>query len=96
MILRGIEIKMVNTFLDLYDLFFNVIAGTGNIAILMSLLIIFLLFIMAYFRFPNSVTFPILMVFALMMSAFFPITLGIVFLIIGMLSAWTFGRIIKV
>lgn len=76
---------MTNNFLDWQELFVNDISGGEGIFIALSFILIMIM--AAKFRFPNSVTFMILAVYAIIMAAFFevlkPITLFLIAIFIS-------------
>lgn len=83
------------TFLDLEDVFVNEIAGSPTLFLILGFIV--LVFFAARFRFPNSVTIMMMVLFALVMSPFagFSIVLPITLFIVGTFIAWSYTRALK-
>lgn len=86
---------MVNTatYLDLYDLFINHIAGDITIFLFLSFAVI--AFFAAKFKFPNVITIAIFAVYALMISIVSQSVLAIVLFVVGIFFAWGISRMIS-
>ena len=84
---------MVNTatYLNLYDLFVNQIAGNVVLFIFLSFAVI--AFFAEKFKFPNMVTLTMFIVFAIMVSVVSQSLLIIVSLVVGLFLAWGFSRL---
>lgn len=80
-------------YLDWYDLFVNEISG--GVAIFLFLSFILIAYMSAQARFPNIVTLAIFIVYALLISPFFPQVLAVTLLILGMFFAWGLSRLIS-
>ena len=80
-------------YLDMYDLLVNEVAGDWVIFIFMSY--VFIAFAAAHLRFPNIVTIMILVLWSLMMSAFFESILPIILLLIGLFFARALFRMFQ-
>lgn len=81
--------------LDLYNVFVNQIfgAGTGFAFLIASLALI--LYMGATLRFPNTVTLSIIAVYVLIMGQFFPAAAIIVSLVLGILMAVFYNKLLQ-
>lgn len=87
---------MVNTFiqpLDLESIFVNHLAGTANIFLFISMIVIATL--AGRFRMNNTVAGIMFVLFAIMLSAFMPDMFFLALLLTGMAIFYGLGRIIK-
>lgn len=83
------------TFLDLEDILVNEVAGSPTLFLVLGFIV--LVFFAARFRFPNSVTIMMMVLFALVMSPFagFSSGLPITLFVIGIFIAWSYTRALK-
>lgn len=88
---------MVETaaFLDLYDLFINQIVGKENTYLFLFLSFFVIAVLAAKFRFPNTVTLAVFLIYSVIISVFFSSILAIVLLVIGLLYAWSISRLLS-
>ena len=82
-----------NTYLDLWDFFINKIIGADNVIIFIALSYIVIAFVAAKLRFPNIVTLVMMGVYSLIISAFFTSIQAIVLFIIGIVIAFSLGKV---
>ena len=80
-----------NTPLDLYELFINQISGSAWLFIFISLA--FIIWAIAYFKMPNQVMFPLVILYLLMMGAFLQSIVPFVLIVIALTLGWAFSRI---
>lgn len=84
----------LNNFLDLYDLFVNEISGSPWIFVFLSTICIILLG--AYFRMPNGVVFFIMVLWFLILSAFFgEVILAFTLLIVSFFIGWQIIKLLR-
>jgi hypothetical protein len=82
-----------HTYLNLYDLFVNQIAGGAEYtAIFIGLSFLVLAGLAARFRFPNSVTISIFAFYALLIGKWFSDLLAITLVLVAILFAWSISR----
>lgn len=80
-------------YLDWYNLFVNDIAGGETVFIALSFVLI--MFLGAQFRFPNSVTIAIMLVYSILLSAFFGKLLILAMLVLGTIFYFALNRIME-
>lgn len=83
----------IETFLDLYDVLVNQVAGSIYIFLFLSLITIAI--IGAQMKMPDSVIALILLVYLLFLSAFFPFLLPITLYIAGAFVGWQLYKFIR-
>lgn len=82
-----------NNYLDWYDLFVNQVFGNPTLFLFGTFAVI--AFVCLMFKFKNIVAYTFFGLWALVMSAFFPVLLPITVFIIGSFFYWGLSKIIK-
>ena len=83
------------TFLDLYDLFINKIVGFENTYLFFFLSFVIIAVLAAKFRFPNTITLAIFLIYSVIISVFFSSIMVVTLLIVGILFAWSISRMLS-
>jgi len=85
---------VVESYLDLYDLFVNNVAGT--VWIFIALAMVAILYFSAKFRLPNMIMMMIMLLFCLVVGVLISnLLVAMAILLIGLFVGWVFNRIIS-